>query len=76
LLAEWASASSYADRVAHLTGTAGGLNGSTHLGGNNVIHDTAVDILLGAAGDDLFFAKLANPFKDTLSDKTGGESAI
>ena len=76
ILAEWASAASYSDRVAHLTGTSGGANGSTHLGGSNVTHDTAVDILLGAAGDDLFFAKLTAPNLDTLSDKTGGESAI
>lgn len=75
LLAEWASANSYADRVAHLTGTAGGLNGSTHLGGANVLHDTSVDILLGGAGADLFFAKLTNPAKDLLNDKANSETA-
>jgi serralysin len=78
LLAEWASSNSYLDRVAHLTGTSGGANGSTHLGGDNVIHDTAVDVLFGGDGDDLFFAKLdgtAATGKDTLSDKQTGEAA-
>jgi hypothetical protein len=76
LLAEWASNNSYLDRVAHLTGTSGGANGSTHLGGNtNVIHDTAIDILLGSDGDDLFFAKLDSPALDVLSDKQGSETA-
>lgn len=76
LLAEWASANSYADRVAHLTGTAGGLNGSTHLGGSNVLHDTSVDILLGGAGGDLFFAKLTNAAEDLLNDKANSELAF
>ncbi|WP_254507681.1 beta strand repeat-containing protein [Anatilimnocola floriformis] len=74
ILAEWASASSYNDRVAHLTGTPGGVNGSTHLGGSNVIHDTAVDSLFGNAGDDLFFAKLTAPNQDNVT-KTSGETA-
>jgi uncharacterized membrane protein len=76
ILAEWNSASSYADRVAHLTGTTGGLNQGKNLNGTNVLHDTAVDILFGEQGTDLFFAKLANPAKDTLSDKAAGEAAI
>jgi Ca2+-binding RTX toxin-like protein len=75
LLAEWASNNNYLDRVAHLTGTSGGANGSTHLGGSNVIHDTAIDILLGGDGDDLFFAKLDSPALDVLSDKQPNESA-
>jgi Ca2+-binding RTX toxin-like protein len=77
ILAEWASAASYSDRVAHLTGTAGGLNGSVRLDGSNVIHDNAVDVLLGGAGEDLFFAKQVNAAgspKDSYTDKTVGES--
>ncbi|WP_254508181.1 Ig-like domain-containing protein [Anatilimnocola floriformis] len=76
ILAEWASAASYADRVAHLTGTPGGLNGSSRLDGTNVIHDNAVDVLLGGAGDDAFFAKqvaAAGLPKDTYTDKASGE---
>jgi hypothetical protein len=71
-----ASVNNYADRLAHLTGTSGGLNGGKRLDGANVLHDTAVDILLGGAGLDLFFAKLANPARDSLGDKTGSEAAI
>ncbi|WP_254506577.1 beta strand repeat-containing protein [Anatilimnocola floriformis] len=78
ILAEWASAASYADRVAHLTGAAGGLNGALRLDGANVIHDSSVDVLLGGAGEDLFFAKqvattLPTSPKDTYTDKASGE---
>ena len=31
ILAEWASSSTYLDRIAHLTGTPGGLNNGTFL---------------------------------------------
>jgi hypothetical protein len=75
ILAEWASANSYADRVAHLTGTPGGLNDDTFLDEDSVIHDTAVDILLGGLGDDLFFAKLTSP-ADVISDKGPNETAL
>ena len=76
ILAEWASAANYSDRVAHLTGAAGGLNGSSRLDGANVIHDNAVDVLLGAAGEDVFFAKQVAAVgvpKDTYTDKASGE---
>jgi Ca2+-binding RTX toxin-like protein len=79
ILAEWASASSYLDRVTHLTTATTGLNGAARLDGANVTHDNAVDILLGAAGEDLFFAKLSATVgvpKDTFSDKLPGESAF
>lgn len=46
-----------------------------HLGDENVIHDTAIDILLGGDGDDLFFAKLDSSALDVLSDKQPNESA-
>jgi Ca2+-binding RTX toxin-like protein len=52
--AEWASGSSYADRVAHLTGTAGGLNGPTVLGPATVPNDGARDVLTGGLGADWF----------------------
>jgi Ca2+-binding RTX toxin-like protein len=68
LLLEWSSGSSYNDRVAHLTGTPGGLNGTTHLGGANVTHDTSVDILAGAAALDLFFAKITGSAADSFTD--------
>jgi Ca2+-binding RTX toxin-like protein len=77
ILAEWASASSYLDRVAHLTTATTGLNGSARLDGGNVTHDNAIDVLLGAAGEDLFFAKQVSATgspKDTYTDKASGES--
>jgi WD40 repeat protein len=76
ILAEWASAASYSDRVDHLTGTPGGLNGTFHLSGNNVIHDTAVDTLFGGDGDDLFFAKLDAGNTDILGDQDADELAL
>lgn len=76
ILAEWSSANSYTDRVAHLTGTTGGLNNGKFLNGANVSHDTAVDFLMGGLGSDLFFAKLTNPSKDILGDKASGETAL
>lgn len=79
ILAEWASAASYANRVSHLTGLPGGLNGSLRLDGSNVIHDNAVDILLGGAGFDVFFAKQVNQLnspKDSFADKTLDEFVI
>lgn len=77
ILNEWASAADYPTRVAHLNGTlAGGLNGAANLGGTNVVHDALVDILLGGAGLDLFFAKLVSPAIDSMSDRLPGESAF
>ena len=68
LLNEWSSAGSYGDRVLHLTGTSGGLNGAVHLGGTNVLHDGQTDVLAGMAALDWFFAKVSNPAADLISD--------
>ena len=43
------------------------------IAGTNVFDDAAIDTLSGNAGRDLFFAKLANPNKDTLLDKAADE---
>jgi hypothetical protein len=57
ILAEWASGSPYADRVAHLTGTAGGLNNGTFLTpGVTVTDDGVKDVLTGGMGTDWFVA--------------------
>lgn len=77
ILAEWASAASYLDRVTHLTTATTGLNGAARLDGANITHDASVDVLLGGGGIDLFFAKLASTVgspMDTVSDKISGES--
>jgi hypothetical protein len=55
--AEWASGSSYTDRVAHLTGTAGGANGGTFLvPGVTAADDGVKDMLAGGKGTDWFVA--------------------
>ncbi|WP_193789042.1 PKD domain-containing protein [Zavarzinella formosa] len=56
ILAEWSGPSSYANRIAHLSGLAGGLNGSVFLSGSDqtggrgnqtVFDDTSIDRLYG-----------------------------
>jgi fibronectin-binding autotransporter adhesin len=69
LLAEWAAPLvPYADRVAHLSGTAGGNNGSTFLtAGLTVSDEGARDALVGGKGTDWFVAGAL----DTLDLKAG-----
>jgi hypothetical protein len=71
--AEWTSANSYGDRVAHLTGTAGGANGATFLiAGTTVFDDEEADTLTGGATDLDWF--IYNLLEDALSDHAGGEA--
>jgi Ca2+-binding RTX toxin-like protein len=58
ITAEWNGTGTYAQRVAHLTGTPGGLNGTTYLiKGVTVLDDNKTgDTLTGGLGLDLFFA--------------------
>lgn len=71
LLAEWASANTYQQRVDHLTGVAGGgANTSFVLTSSTVTNDAAVDYLTGNAGRDWF---LANSLQDTITDKAVDE---
>jgi len=70
--AEWTSESSYADRVAHLTGTAGGLNSGVFLQpGTTVYDDEAVDNLTGGASELDWF--VYSFFEDLVSDQQQGE---
>jgi Ca2+-binding RTX toxin-like protein len=71
VIAEWTSGAPYADRLAHLTGTPGGLNGATFLTPATVHDDGVKDVLTGARGLDAFFA--TSP--DTL-DLATGEQAL
>lgn len=48
------SATIYADRVGHLTGPTGGLNGSTFLNGLTVRVDGSKDVLAGGSDQDWF----------------------
>ena len=53
--AQWHSANSYANRVAHLSGTlSGGLNGSTLRTSTTVKEDASVDALTGGTGKDWY----------------------
>jgi Ca2+-binding RTX toxin-like protein len=70
---EWTSANSYEDRVAHLTGTAGGLNGSTFLQpGTTVFDDEAIDSLTGGATDLDWY--VYNLLEDALADHEAAEA--
>jgi uncharacterized delta-60 repeat protein len=54
IVAEWNSGSDYADRVAHLTGTPGGLNGTAFLSAATVHDDGVKDVLTGGKDLDWF----------------------
>jgi uncharacterized delta-60 repeat protein len=54
IVAEWNSGATYAKRILHLTGTAGGVNLSTFLSATTVHDDGVKDVLTGAAGTDWF----------------------
>jgi len=61
ILAEWTSGSLYADRIAHLTGTAGGLNNGTFLTPGVTVSDDGVkDVLTGRNGTDWFVAAVTD----------------
>jgi Ca2+-binding RTX toxin-like protein len=66
IMAEWTGIGTYAQRVAHLTGTPGGLNGTTYLiKGTTVLDDNkAGDTLTGGLGLDLFFAFVGDKVND------------
>jgi Ca2+-binding RTX toxin-like protein len=71
--AEWTSGSSYTDRVAHLTGTAGGANGVTYLiPGSTVFDDGSVDDLTGGPIDLDWY--VYNLLEDVLNDHAAGET--
>lgn len=70
--AEWTSASSYANQVLHLTGTAGGLNGRTFvIPGATVSDDEAIDSLTGGPDMDWYIYSL---LEDVLNDYQPGET--
>src|SRR5262249_60885103 len=66
LMAEWTGAGTYALRVAHLTGQAGGLNGTTYLiKGTTVLDDNKTgDTMTGGLGLDLFFGFVGDKVMD------------
>ena len=71
-MAEWASANSYATRVANLL-NGGGANGSTTLNKSSVQNDSsAADQLTGASDTDWFFQSAS----DILVDFNAGIGEI
>jgi hypothetical protein len=64
---------SYEDKVAHLTGTSGGANGTTYIRANiEVTGDNVKDVLDGggggAGGRDLWYANSTTSTKDELKN--------
>jgi hypothetical protein len=72
IVAEWTSASSYADRITHLAGPVGGANGTTFLTASTVHDDGAKDVLTGAKGSDHFIVSVL----DTLDLKPGEQKLV
>jgi uncharacterized delta-60 repeat protein len=76
LFAEWTSGSAYADRVLHLTGTAGGANGGTYLTSATVPDDGVKDVLTGSAGADWFAVSAPAGAADALDLKAGEQKLV
>jgi ELWxxDGT repeat protein len=72
IMAEWASADSYATRVNKLM-NGGGLNGSYVLNNRTVSDDNASDLLYGGAGLDWFFAHTKGKNTDKVIGQTSSE---
>ena len=79
VLAEWASARSYSDRIANLKGVGTGVrvNGTTFLKTTGaqatIIEDADSDKLTGGSGRDWFFAKLSGNKKDKINNLESNE---
>jgi Ca2+-binding RTX toxin-like protein len=69
IVSEWTSGASYADRIAHLTGTPGGANGATFLSSATVQDDGVKDVLTGGKGTDWFVVS-AGDKTDAVSGET------
>lgn len=79
IMSEWEQNIAASTRIAHLSGTAGGLNGTTFLYGKpagvlqNVFDDAARDTIIGGPGYDLFFASLTG---DSFISRTAYQTTI
>jgi uncharacterized repeat protein (TIGR01451 family) len=80
IMAEWTSSRDYGTRTDNLRGNGAGPsnNGTTFLqaGGATptVLDDGAVDVLVGAGGQDWFFAKLSGSHADSVQDEQADET--
>ena len=69
ILQEWAfSGDTYANRVAHLQGTAGGLNNGTFLTVATVQNDWAVDKVDGSTGLDFLIVNAGDKSKFVVGE--------
>lgn len=68
--AEWISNSPYLDRIAHLSGAAGGVNLPFVLDGTTVHEDGVKDSLNGGDGQDWFITGASDKVFDKTSDET------
>ncbi|MFI5378010.1 MAG: peptidylprolyl isomerase [Tepidisphaerales bacterium] len=73
---EWTrSNATYAQRVAHVTGASGGLNGTTFLKSPAVSADASSDVLNGGTGTDLFILHASGKGKlDKVTHRTANET--
>lgn len=65
IMNEWLRNKPLAQRIAHLTGAPGGLNGSFFINANTVSDDDRLDRLQGGLGSDFFAAKTRGPKNTT-----------
>lgn len=71
---EWLSARSFAEKVAHVTGTPGGDNGAEYLlADTTVLDDGAIDAVMGGPDADLVFCSLE---VDVTPDVTAGMDVV
>ncbi len=70
IFAEWTSASTYADRISHLTGTAGGLNGATQINATTVQVDGIRDTLTGGTNLDWYIHSTGDLLVGALATET------
>ncbi|MGA2499100.1 MAG: PKD domain-containing protein, partial [Tepidisphaeraceae bacterium] len=79
IMKEWTrtTGGTYAQRVARVTGAAGGLNGTVSLNSTNVAKDTSVDTVLGGTGSDLFILNSAGAgVRDKFTDRIKTETVV
>ncbi len=70
IFAEWTSASTYAERISHLTGTAGGLNGTTQISATTVQNDGVRDTLTGGTSLDWYVHSTTDLLVGALASET------
>lgn len=77
LMKEWTRTNeTYTQRLSHLRGPIGGLNGSLFLDASAIVSDSDVDLLTGGTGTDVFYFNSNAGIKDKTTDRVTGETAI